>query len=285
MYYELYVDSLFLVNFIMNLYLLLLVNQSTCRTATRQRLVLGAAVGAGLYLSTFLCSGPVWVRLLLGFAGGTAAMVFTAFRIRSVRAFLQIVTKLLLYSLLMGGALLFLIRRVKLFRDSMTGIAGVLGMGAAVFFLVTWLQERHREQECLCRVTLIRGAESICVFALIDSGNSLTEPISGKPVSVIEKEVFNCLWKKGPELYRAIPFHSIGKKRGILRGYLVPEIRIEINGMVKTGRDVYVAVSEEKLTGAEDGSSAVRMILNPALLEKQAPLGKCMKKVQCLWGK
>lgn len=299
MYYELYVDSLFLVNFVMNLYLLLLVNQSTCRTATRLRLVLGAGVGAGLYLIPFLCNGPVWLKLLLGLAGGTAGMLFTAFRIRSIKAFLQLVTKLLLYSLLMGGTLLFLIKRVRFFRESMTGIAGVLGMGAAVFLAVTRLQERHKESECVCRVTLIRGVESICVSALIDSGNSLIEPISGKPVSVIEKEAFACLWKKEPDFYRAIPFHSIGKRKGILRGYLLPEIRVEINGMVKTCRNVYVAVSEEKLTGAESGSTdanhgngnaareqenavKVRMILNPAILEEQALCGKRLKKAQCL---
>ena len=34
MRYELYVDSLFLINFVMNLYLLILVNRSSLRTAT-----------------------------------------------------------------------------------------------------------------------------------------------------------------------------------------------------------------------------------------------------------
>ena len=46
MHYELYVDSLFLLNFIMNLYLLILVDNSTLRTATAGRLAAGAAVGA-----------------------------------------------------------------------------------------------------------------------------------------------------------------------------------------------------------------------------------------------
>lgn len=264
MYYELYVDSLFLVNFVMNLYLLLLVNRSMRRTATRFRLVSGAAVGAGLYLVPFLYNGPVWLKVLTGLVGGTAVMIFVAFRTRTFKAFWLIVEHLLLYSLLMGGTLLFLIGRVPFLRKSMTGISGILGMGAVAFLLFGWVQEHRGKKECVCRVTLIRGAESICVTALIDSGNSLSEPISGKPVSVIEKDIFTRLWKKEPDYYRAVPFHSIGKKRGILRGYLIPEIRIEWNGVVKSCRDVYVAVTEEQVSGGEKGC---RMILNPSLLE------------------
>ncbi len=41
MHYELYVDSLFFLNFIMNLYLLILVNRSTFRTATPGRIASG----------------------------------------------------------------------------------------------------------------------------------------------------------------------------------------------------------------------------------------------------
>ena len=268
MYYELYVDSLFLVNFVMNLYLLLLVNQSMYRTATRLRLMLGAGVGAVLYLVPFLCNGAVWLELLLGFVGGTIAMIYIAFPICNIRAFWQIVERLLLYSLLIGGILLFLIRRVPFFKNSMMGIAGILGMGAFAFLGITYFQEHRKEKEVVCCVTLIHGAESIGVSALIDSGNSLVEPISGKPVSVIERSAFARLWKKEPDFYRAIPFHSIGKKKGIMRGYLLPEIRIELNGVVKTCRDVYVAVSEERITEAdEEGAVKVRMILNPALLE------------------
>ncbi len=94
MYYELYLDSLFLLNFIMNLYLLLLVNYSTFRTATRRRLVLGAMAGTAVYLSAFVPGGPVWLKSLLGTVGSTAVMLAVSFRIRTLRAFLNIVERL-----------------------------------------------------------------------------------------------------------------------------------------------------------------------------------------------
>mgnify|MGYP002508175974 CR=1 FL=1 len=54
----LYVDSLFFLNFIMNLYLLILVNRSTFRTATPGRIAAGAALGAaGFLLSEYWGQG------------------------------------------------------------------------------------------------------------------------------------------------------------------------------------------------------------------------------------
>ena len=179
MYYELYVDSLFLINYVMNLYLLLLVNQSTFRTATRIRLILGAAVGAILYLLPFMWSGPAWLKYSLGLVGGTFGMLFIAFRIRSWNALGQILIKLCLWSFLLGGILLFLIGRIPFLRESMTGIAGVLGMGTIVFLLVSYFLERQKNKEQVCHVMLMSQESRIKVAALIDSGNSLVEPISG----------------------------------------------------------------------------------------------------------
>ena len=46
MHYELYLDSMFLLNLGMNLLLLIMVDHSTCRTATWYRLLCGAGIGA-----------------------------------------------------------------------------------------------------------------------------------------------------------------------------------------------------------------------------------------------
>ena len=57
MHYELYLDSLFLLNFGMNLLLLCLVDHSMGHTATWYRLLAGAVVGAVWYLFPFLWKG------------------------------------------------------------------------------------------------------------------------------------------------------------------------------------------------------------------------------------
>lgn len=268
MYYELYVDSLLLVNFVMNLYLLILVNQSTHRTATRGRLILGALSGSVLYLLPFAGSAFGWPGLRAAAIPGMAAMVFVTFRIRNLRALITVTGKLLVYSLLLGGCLLLVIRALPMFRGGLTGILGIMGMGAMVFLFFFYGKEQAESGD-LCRVTLSHRGRRVTVTALIDSGNSLTEPVSKCPVSIVDRQVFEDLWKEDTAYYRAVPYHSIGKKCGILQGYLLEEMRIELEGMVKICRAVYVAVAREEVLkeGAKE-PDGVKLILNPVLLEK-----------------
>lgn len=263
MYYELYVDSLFLVNFVMNLYVLLLVNRRLFRTATRKRLVLGAAVGAIGYLLPFFLPGPIFLRYVIGMIPGTVTMVFLVFRIKTMSGFWRILESMLLYSFLMGGFMVFLKRILRL-EQYLPGIWGILGIGALIYLVLGYLMECRTQNKDFCKVVLIQNGSRITVNALVDSGNSLVEPISGKPVAIIEKDIAVKLWEKEPQFYRAIPYHSIGKKRGILKGYLLQEMQIETAGVIKVCREVYVAVCEEYITQGH-----VKMILNPDSLRDE----------------
>ncbi|MCM1569294.1 MAG: sigma-E processing peptidase SpoIIGA [Roseburia sp.] len=265
MYYEVYADSLFLINVVMNLYLLILVNHSSFHTASGKRLVLGAVAGACFYLLPFWGGGVLWRKQLLGYFAGTLTMLFLAFPIRSARAFFRILEKLFFYALLMGGILLLLIKSFPGMRSCMDSIFGVMGAGAVVFLLLrqSYLRSLKNAADSICRATLIRGGERMTVDALLDSGNSLIEPVSGKPVCIVEASVWGKLWQEHGEGYRAVPYHSVGKKRGILQGYLLQELQLELGGLVKVFRDVYIAVSEEELSG--DSRQPVQLIVNPML--------------------
>ncbi|MCM1045346.1 MAG: sigma-E processing peptidase SpoIIGA [Candidatus Gastranaerophilales bacterium] len=253
----------------MNLFLLLLVNERTHRTATRFRLILGAAAGAVLFLFPFFCNGPVGPKVILGAICGVCSMLFLSFRVRSVRAFFGLFEKLLRYSFLMGGALLFLIRCLSrifpAFRDYVTGIFGIIGVGAMVFLF--FFYRRETDGAGFCTAVLVCGERRESVSALLDTGNSLTEPISGKPVSVLDKEVFDRLWEQEPAYFRVIPYHSIGRNKGLLKGYLLPELRLELDGVVKICRDVYIAVGEEPVSEEnQEKWQKVKLIVNPELL-------------------
>ena len=267
MRYELYVDSLFLMNFVMNLYILILVNRSTLRTATPGRLLAGAIVGGGGYLLPFIIGGPIPFRLLLG-AATALGMLPISFPIKGLTNFMKLVEKTLFFSFCIGGGMFFLLRIPGLTGGVRSGTFMALGFGGVLFLFLQRFSEEPKPEQCICRATLIRDGARVTVSALIDSGNSLTEPISGKAVSVVDEKVFKSLWGNGGQGYRAIPYHSIGKKRGILEGYLLPELCIEVNGMSKTFRDVYVAVSPESIS--------VKMIINPRLLTEEK--GGSLKK-------
>lgn len=266
MHYELYVDSLFLVNFVMNLYLLMLVNRATLRITAPLRLIAGAALGAVCFLLPFLVTAPAGLKLGAGILIGTVGMLCVSFPVRGFRMFLKLLEKLLLYSFGMGGGLLFLVRCLPGVREALTGILGILGVGGILFLLLGRMKTGLNLQDGICRATLSRAGKKKMVTALIDSGNSLVEPISGKPVCVADQEVYEELWEKSEQGFRAIPYHSIGKRRGILRGYLLSELTVEADGMRFAFRDVYIAVSDGEIQDARNaGAKSVNMIINPML--------------------
>lgn len=263
MYIELYVDSLLLVNFVMNLYLLILVNRSTYNTIGLGRLLFGAAGGAAVWLLPFTDWGPAAFRVLLSASVSIWMMVCVVFRVKTLGAFLRVLQKLLWFSFLLGGGVFFLQGVFSRFEENAVGIFGVMGAGGLIFLLAgNWKDHRKKEVRCCVSLVSEQGGikKRITTCGLIDSGNSLIEPISGKPVSVIDRKLFDDLWEKEPPLWRAVPYHSIGKKRGILQAYPVSELCLEPEGMTLKCRDVYVAVSPEPMDG---------MIIHPALLQKR----------------
>lgn len=266
MYYELYIDSLFLINFVMNLYLLEVVNITLMRTATRKRVIAGAAFGALSYLLPFLWSGPIWLKLSLGAAIGTIGMIGITFRTKSIKGFLKVLERLVLFTFLFGGVLLFIIKSFPSGRIYLTNIFGVLGLGALIFMGVSYFLGKKKQAQDIYKVLIIGKGAQMSIHALLDTGNGLIEPISGKPVCILERNIFENLWKDNkPGGFRMIPFHSIGKSNGVLPGYIIPEIQIEIDGIVKSCKNIYVAVGEEKLSA----SGSYKMILNPSLLEQK----------------
>lgn len=268
MHYELYLDSLFLLNLCMNLVILCLVDHSMGHTATWYRLFAGAGIGACCYLLPFLWKGIAVGKLLLCFLPGTILMLYVAFPIRSLRALGSYFRKQMYFTFLLGGILAALLRGFPMGRKYLPGIGMVMGTGAFSGWLLLRGQKREEEDAVYCEVLLAGTEETLRIRALADSGNTLTEPISGAPVSVLDERIFHRLWPEGLPIFRAIPYHSVGKKNGILYGYLVPQMTIISQGVEKTCRDVYLAVSREEIAGEE-----IPMLLHPALLREN-------KKVQ-----
>lgn len=262
MYYELYVDSLFLLNFVMNLLLLLLVNQRTCRTATRGRLILGAALSSTLYILPFLCAGPTWLRFGSSMLLGIAVMVWIPFPVRSFRALRQVIAYFLKYSFLIGGCLLFLLQVFPGFSKLIAGSIGIMGLGMVLFLFLFY---RREEGEGVCRVIIKEGTVTVATWGFWDTGNSLVEPISGTPVCVVDGEVIEKLWEKEPEIYRVIPYHSIGNT-GYLKGFRIEELRVELYGMEKVFRKVYIAQAQIGVS-KEEKQEYAKVILNPLLLK------------------
>ena len=270
MQYEIYADSLFLINFVMNLYVLMLVNHRTNGTATPLRLLGASALGAMGYLLILWIPGTALLKIILGVSAESVGTILFAFRVKGLRNFVKVLEKTLVYSFCLGGGFLFAIRCFQLTGGMTTCTFGILGIGGLVYLFLRTSPDRETDEQPLCQAIFKVEEAQITVNALIDSGNSLSEPISGKPVSVVDEQIFRVLWKDETAGFRVVPYHSIGRKHGILKAYLLPELKLEIGGMQKIIREVYVAVSPEPISsGGETDDNAVKMIINPLLLTKK----------------
>lgn len=266
MYYELYIDSLFLLNFTLNLYVLLLTNKSLHCAATRRRILAGAMAGGGGYCLMFMLPiGGVVGKIFLVGIGLNGGILYGVFRPRNVRAFLKILETMLLYAMLMGGGFLLLNNHMDVVRKHGISLVGAMAAGGVLWLFCTFVLERKKDtNRTLCMVELIgSNNKKTGISALIDTGNCLVEPISQTPVSVVDKEVYEACFGK-PEIFRAIPYRSVGCGKGIMEGVQIEELRVEVDGICKICKGVYIGLSDRPVSA--DGT--YRMLLHPRLLEK-----------------
>ena len=139
--------------------------------------------------------------------------------------------------------------------------SGYIGYGFFRFLIRRLYREKAEDLKAV-RIPL--GEKNVCLKALLDTGNHLCEPVNGAPVCIISESAAGTIQDFFlPERYHAIPFQSIGKKRGILDAYELPELIIEDTYREICCKRVIVAICN---TGISQ-DSLYQMILHPQLME------------------
>lgn len=267
LYYELYIDSLFCTDFIMNFYVLSLTSKFCGRTATRPRKLLGAAYGAGIYCTIFFLPGG-WLpfKIFAGMAVSAVGMIWIAFGRKKLSVMLKLLATMIGAAFFQGGIFLFVRNQISFIGESDSTVILTLIIGAASYRIGCFLIEKNRKKEQLfCRVKLQNGEKEIQVNALLDTGNFLVEPLSGKAVSVLEETVLLELFGGVlPQYYRVVPYSSIGKQKGILKCFEIPKMWMEYQEENRAFENVLIACNSElPLKGG------CPMILNPKLINNQ----------------
>ena len=268
-YYKLYIDSVFILQMTADLYLLSLAGQIMRRTATRRRIWLGAAAGAGLScVSLMIPVCTVGARLLLGSVPVSMCMMCLTYRIHGVRSLLRASLLMAAAGFFFGGGMIWILNRLRAVMKGGGGLFLTLAAGALSYLLLEVvlrrLMRRRADSLRTVRVYVPDLGQEIRVKALVDTGNHLSDPISGAPVSVISSKIARCMAScLSQEKFHAIPYRSVGKRSGILSAYELPALLIEETGGTLKREHVIVAVCD---TGISE-DSAYQMILHPGLLE------------------
>lgn len=266
MRYIVYIDRLFLLQLVQSCVLLLLTRAFLRSTVTLRRIVFASAAGTLLFCVIFLLSGISRNMKVLLFALCSLATLWLAFSIRSLQVFCRAVILYHAAAFLLAGALYALLRAAGK-RPAMTTMQASLcaaGIGTAALYILRW--EKKSAQAVIVTAVLEDGDVKITLEALIDSGNSLYDPISQRPVCVVEKAALEGRIPLDiPEKFRLIPYHSLGKKHGIMQAVEIEKLKVKKEGQELVIEKALLGLYENKVTQ----NGAYQMILHPALLENR----------------
>lgn len=246
-----YLDVLFCINFIIDYIILLTVRRFMNIRARRLRLAAGAAVGGLTSFVILLPALPSGLSLIFSLAFA-CLVVGAAFAPMSRGLFIKTSAAFFLISfgycgLMIAIWLLFspqslVIRNSSVYIDISPLVLLVTTVFCYVILRVILRLTGRGEAaaaNCILRISL--GGNVREYKALIDTGSSLKEPFSGKPVIVISERL------SFPDSLgvRLVPYSSVGGE-GLLRA-VCPERITAVTNDGERSIDGYIACSDNKL--------------------------------------
>lgn len=250
LYFEFYIDQFFLEQFLTGALLLSLTASLGKWAVSWKRIAAGSLASAAL-TTFFLCVNlPKYNFFGIIFAGG-----ITFFN-KKRNYLLKSMLLLLLVTVCFGGAL-----------EALMAIGG-LPLMAGTVMAAAFLRYAGRRLERLFRlegtvaVRLQWGERTEEVCGLIDSGNHLKEPFTGKPVSIIDADCARKLLGEDWENQRGfllIPYHSIGTEEGWLQGVTIDRMYVLASGEEAVINGPVLAVYKGHVSAGEQ----YQMILHP----------------------
>lgn len=258
---EIYADSLLLICFPIQFGLLEYVNVKY-NSASLGRMMAASAVGSVFFLLSFGGGRFFWVKTALCILLGNVVMLRIAFPVKGFIPFLNTLEECVKGSVLMGGIMALLLKILPVRRLGFWGTWGIVLLSNILILLLRGRAKQGLDRKEFCRVVLIQGKDRVELDAIVDTGNSLEEPISRAPVNIIPGEVLRKFWQDDDAPCRMVPFCSIAQK-GMLKAYLLDELVVNRNGHEKRFAKVYVAACSSSVE-----QKIKKMILNPRLFTK-----------------
>ena len=207
-------------------------------------------------------------------------IVYIAFNPQTVKKMCKQVLIFYLTSFVFGGVALYLIYFLKpqeifIKNGVYVGkyVLKVIFLGAIIAFIIVkisfkLIKTKINSKDMYCKIKVFIDEKVIQTIAMIDTGNLAKEPITNRPVVIIENNLLEEVLPKEicnnvenilsgnldgvPEKYiprlRCIPFSSLGKQNGMLLGIKADGIEVEFEEEKKCSKDVIIGVYDKSLT-------------------------------------
>jgi stage II sporulation protein GA (sporulation sigma-E factor processing peptidase) len=254
-----YADMLFTVNFAANYVVLRVVARLMPGSTGRWRQALAAAIMAAFY--TLVVAVPILRNVNIFAAQALILMAGVAVGMRpdGWRRFLRLCAAGYAVSFVLGGLGMALFHMTNLpyaayvfvAENALQAISLQVALFAAVIAylgikvgLRVW-ENRAIKRQTVCTVK-VRIADISCEFdALVDTGHTLKEPVSGSPVIVAQHSeiaIFTQLPCFAPRV-RVVPFTSLGQTEGLLTAFRADAVTINSS----PAPACYIGISNQQL--------------------------------------
>lgn len=295
-----YPDIVFIENVVIDYFILLVAGKLSKSKTSNLRLLLGSALGAAYAVVMLLLPDMKIYTTFLAKIGLSLVMVAIAFTPDKISSFLKALAMFYLSTFIFGGAgFAFLyfnksggfIRNgefITTFNTTWVQIFFAIAVaGIMIRVLLEVIQLRLMKEKLLVQLKIEFDHKAIGLHALVDTGNSLHDPLTNMPVVVVE---YNAIKEILPEeirrvfaesktedlsgitlaisgsswfsRFRLIPFTSLGKENGMLIGFKPDYIEVEKEDGKKGTKDVIVGIYEKALSKNEK----YRALLSPELI-------------------
>jgi stage II sporulation protein GA (sporulation sigma-E factor processing peptidase) len=271
-----YVDILLAVNIFVNYFLLLASAKMLHCEIKRIRLFLSSVLGSLYSLIIFLPELPEEITVLVNFAA-SAVLTAIAFSPKSFKVFLREVAVFFGVNFAFAGIMLGIWLAFKpsgmVFNNSVVYFnidIKILTVSTVacyvIIMLISRLMKRSAPSDSVYSVTFSNSGRSVTVNALLDTGNTLKDGFSGKPVIIADESVFASLTGFVPEdcfrgnnaldmmgvqnKIRLIAYNTVGEK-GFLKAVSVDSVSVRADGREYTVRNALVAQSKTRFTNGE----------------------------------
>lgn len=285
---DVYGEYLFIENFMAGYGIIRLTALMCGRRPSYARMACGSLLcGMFAFILFINIPGIVQSAAEIFFAAMLITIVFSPQRIKNV---VRLTAVFYAISFLLGGAAIAFI-----FASGCNGAVGngifyigsrmyffmITGMGTAGIMLsrlVDFIKKSSSRGSTIVRVNINIMGKNIECTAKIDTGNYLREPVSGKPVSIIEKSSAERAWG---ELYRnhmldnrirVIPYSSIGEKCGSMIALRCDDLVID-RGTAASGcrriflQNAYIGLYDGKFSSDSD-EEKYTLLLQPDMVDK-----------------
>ncbi|WP_053956903.1 sigma-E processing peptidase SpoIIGA [Inediibacterium massiliense] len=297
--FEVYGEYLFIENLLMNWLILHLTGYFSKYDMKKWKIWVGASIGACYAFVIFFPSLSFLYSFLMKFIVSIFIIIVT-FTPYKFKDFAKLLGIFYLISFMFGGAAFALFYLTDFHGMVSNGIfyMGNFTMKLLIYsgivayilikFCLEYIQVRISRDELYIPICIEVENHSSKLNALLDTGNSLFDPLSKSPVIIVEytaiKDLFPTdiqdVFSKGESgnldlitqiidgskwihRFRMIPFKSLGQENGMLMGFKPDQVKMQDEKNLKCIQNIIIGVYTKKLS--QDGD--YEALLHPDLLK------------------